>query len=83
MIGCAQPDQLRRLFLRFFGDDKLAMAEYFADSFREAELPMSAVQTYLIQHADNAEDALLNLDELISTQISTRLLPSQLRRIRI
>ena len=64
LIGYADREQLRRLFVRFFGDNDPSMADYFADSLAEGTLPMSAVQTYLIQHADSADDALLELDEL-------------------
>ncbi|HEY0980500.1 MULTISPECIES: AAA family ATPase [unclassified Schlesneria] len=66
LIGYANQEQLRRLFVRFFGDDDPSMADYFAESLVEGTLPMSAVQTYLIQHADSADDALLDLDELIA-----------------
>ena len=45
------------------------MADYFAESLTERTLPMSAVQTYLITHADSADDALMNLDELAAEAI--------------
>ena len=64
LIGYADREQLRRLFVRFFGDNDPSMADYFSDSLAEGTLPMSAVQTYLIQHANSADDALLELDEL-------------------
>ena len=64
LIGYADREQLRRLFVRFFGDNDPSMADYFADSLAEGTLPMSAVQTYLVQHADSADDALLGLDQL-------------------
>ena len=71
LIGHAEPDQLRRLFVRFFGDQDPSMADYFAETLGNVELPMSAVQTYLIQHADSADDALMNLDELVSEGMSS------------
>ena len=40
------------------------MADYFAESLPDAEIPMSAVQSFLIRHADSADDALMELDEL-------------------
>jgi chaperone BCS1 len=64
LIGYAEPTQLRRLFVRFFGDNDPSMADYFVDSLKEMSLPMSAVQTYLIQHAESADDALMNLEDL-------------------
>jgi chaperone BCS1 len=69
LIGYAERDQLRRLFVRFFGDNDPSMADYFADSLRERSLPMSAVQTYLIQYAESADDALMNLDELAAESV--------------
>ena len=64
LIGYAVWEQLRRLFVRFFGDNDPSMADYFADCLSELELPMSAVQTYLIKHAESADNALMKLDEL-------------------
>ena len=69
LIDYADRDQLRRLFVRFFGDNDPSMADYFAESLTERTLPMSAVQTYLITHADSADDALMNLDELAAEAI--------------
>ena len=69
LIDYADRDQLRRLFVRFFGDNDPSMANYFAESLSERTLPMSAVQTYLITHADSADDALMNLDELAAEAI--------------
>ena len=69
LIDYADRDQLRRLFVRFFGDNDPSMADYFAESLTERTLPMSAVQTYLITHADCADDALMNLDELAAEAI--------------
>ena len=64
MIGNADCSQLGRLFVRFFGDRDPSMADYFAESLPEAEIPMSAVQSFLIRHADSADHALMELDEL-------------------
>lgn len=66
-IGLADRNQLCRVFLRFFGDENPAMAEYFADHLPCGRIPMSAVQTFLLRHAESADDALLNLEELALT----------------
>ena len=71
LIGFAERAQLRGLFVRFFGDHDPAMADYFADSLSELALPMSAVQTYLIQHANSADDALMDLDALAAESVKT------------
>lgn len=63
-IGNADRSQLRRLFVRFFGDDDPAMADYFADSLPDDMIPMSAVQTHLVRYADSADEALMNLESL-------------------
>lgn len=64
VIGNADRSQLRRLFVRFFGDRDPSMADYFAETLPDAEIPMSAVQSFLIRHADSADDALMELEEL-------------------
>ncbi len=64
LIGNAGRSQLRRLFVRFFGDADPTMADYFSESLPADEIPMSAVQSFLIRHADSADDALMELDEL-------------------
>lgn len=71
LIGNADRDQLRRLFVRFFGDHDPTMADYFADSLPVDEIPMSAVQAFLIRHADSADDALLDLDELVHWSVGS------------
>lgn len=64
LIGNAGRSQLRRLFVRFYGDADPTMADYFSESLPADEIPMSAVQSFLIRHADSADDALMELDEL-------------------
>lgn len=64
-VDYANAEQLRRIFVRFYGDHDPAMADYFAESVPDGKLPMSAVQTFLIEYADSADDALINLDQLI------------------
>lgn len=53
-IGYADREQLRRIFGRFFPDATAEQAEQFGLSLPERQLAMSAVQTYLIQHSENA-----------------------------
>jgi chaperone BCS1 len=64
-VDYATAEQLRRIFVRFYGDDDPSMADYFAESVPGGKLPKSAVQTFLIEYADSADDALINLDQLI------------------
>lgn len=65
LIGHADRDQLRRLFIHFYGDVNPAMAAYFANSLPEHAIPMSAAQTHLVRYADNAKLAVEHLDELL------------------
>lgn len=65
LIGCADRNQLRRLFVRFYGDVDPTMADYFADSLPDNVIPMSAAQTHLVRHAESADDALMHLDDLL------------------
>ncbi|MBM4076741.1 MAG: AAA family ATPase [Planctomycetes bacterium] len=71
LIGYADRDQLRRLFVRFFGDHDAAMADYFAESLPDGVIPMSMAQSYLIRHAQSADDALLYLDDLMNSSTAT------------
>ncbi len=71
VIGNADRSQLRRLFVRFFGDRDPSMADYFAESLPDAEIPMSAVQSFLIRHADSADDALMELEELTNWSVGS------------
>jgi chaperone BCS1 len=56
-IGHADREQLARIFRRFFPEAEPALAEQFANALPERQLAMSAVQAYLIQHAESAEEA--------------------------
>ncbi len=71
VIGNADRSQLRRLFVRFFGDRDPSMADYFAESLPDGEIPMSAVQSFLIRHADSADDALMELEELTNWSVGS------------
>ena len=54
-IGLADREQLRRIFQRFFPAADPALAERFAASLPDRQLAMSAVQAYLVQHAESAQ----------------------------
>ena len=70
LLGYADREQLRRLFVRFFGDNDPSMADYFAESLGEGRLCMSAVQTYLIEYAESADEALMHLEELTNEEVA-------------
>ncbi|RLS82581.1 MAG: AAA family ATPase, partial [Planctomycetota bacterium] len=70
LLGYADREQLRRLFVRFFGDNDPSMADYFAESLEEGRLCMSAVQTYLIEYAESADEALMHLEELTNEEVA-------------
>ncbi len=63
-VSYADRDQLRRIFLRFFPQADVSRAESFAAALPEGELAMSAVQNYLICHAESAEDACEDVETL-------------------
>ncbi|MCA9058470.1 MAG: AAA family ATPase, partial [Planctomycetaceae bacterium] len=65
LIGYADREQLHRLFLRFFNDAPPSMADYFARSLPENQIPMSAAQTHLVRYSGSASDAVRHLDELL------------------
>lgn len=65
-IGLADRDQIRRLFARFFPLAHSALAERFAHLLPERRLSMSAVQSYLIEHADSAEAACADVAPLLA-----------------
>ncbi len=56
-IGYADREQLQRIFRRFFSDAAQEQAEEFAASLPDRQLAMSSVQTFLIQHSDDADAA--------------------------
>ena len=56
-VGFADREQLRRIFSRFFPQDVAGLAERFSRSLPDKQLAMSAVQSYLIQHAEDATAA--------------------------
>jgi len=56
-VSYADRDQLRRIFRRFFPQADASLAETFAAALPDEQLAMSAVQNYLIRHADSVEDA--------------------------
>jgi chaperone BCS1 len=63
-IGLADRDQIERLFRRFFPLADAGLAAEFAAALPEDRLSMSAVQTYLIRHADSAVEAAACVAEL-------------------
>lgn len=63
-VAYADRDQLRRIFLRFFPQADVSLAASFAAALPEDQLAMSAVQNYLICHADSALDACEDVDSL-------------------
>jgi hypothetical protein len=63
-LSYADGDQLRRIFLRFFPQADAALADSFAAALPDGQLAMSAVQNYLIRHADSVEDACEEVEKL-------------------
>lgn len=56
-VGFADREQLQRIFRRFFPAEAAELVERFAASLPDKQLAMSAVQAYLIQHAEAATAA--------------------------
>jgi chaperone BCS1 len=56
-VGLADREQLVRIFRRFYPEAPADQAERFAMLVPDKQVAMSAVQTYLIQHAGSAEAA--------------------------
>jgi chaperone BCS1 len=69
-IGYANQDQCRRMFLRFFPDADPATVDYFVATVPDRELTMSAVQTFLIEHSESADDACAALEDWRARQRS-------------
>ncbi len=63
-IGLADSDQIRRIFRRFFPQAAETLVEQFAAGIPAERHAMSAIQSYLIRHADSAEDAAACVAEL-------------------
>jgi chaperone BCS1 len=56
-IGFADRDQVRRMFGRFFPQATAEQTDRFAAAVAEHQATMSWLQSVLIQHADDAEEA--------------------------
>jgi chaperone BCS1 len=65
-ISLATREQARRLFLRFFPAVDHGLADRFAAALPESRLAMSAIQTYLIGHADSPHAAADDCHELFT-----------------
>jgi mitochondrial chaperone BCS1 len=74
-IGLADSDQARRLFLRFFPQAEPSLAEQFAAAIPEHQLAMSALQMYLIEHSESANDAVESVGELLKHQLNPNAIP--------
>ncbi|MCI0361118.1 MAG: AAA family ATPase [Planctomycetaceae bacterium] len=68
-IGLAEREQCRRIFQRFFPEADECLAENFAASIPNRQLPMATIQAYLIRYADSAEEAAERTAELVGEQI--------------
>jgi hypothetical protein len=76
-IGFADRDQLRRLFLRFFDNCDFSLAQNFANNLPEGRLAMSAVQTFLIEHAQSPDAASLDADDWFADYRLSQWLPDE------
>jgi chaperone BCS1 len=65
-IGNATREQLRRMFARFYSDADPALAEEFAELVPDNTVAMSAVQSYLIQHAESPRAALAECEDWLA-----------------
>lgn len=63
-IGLADRDQIGRIYQRFFPAASSALVHQFAARVPADCLAMSSIQSYLIRHADSAEDAAAGATEL-------------------
>ena len=63
-IGPASRTQLSRIYRNFYPQADPQKATRFAESLPEYQIPLSAVQTYLLARCDSPEDAVNELEEL-------------------
>jgi chaperone BCS1 len=63
-IGLADRNQIRRIYQRFFPEADARLIEQFATGVPAERLAMSSIQSYLIRHADSADDAAAQTAEL-------------------
>ena len=63
-IGPASRDQLSRIYRNFYPQTDPLMAVNFAENLPEYQIPLSAVQTYLLARCDSPDDAINDLEEL-------------------
>jgi mitochondrial chaperone BCS1 len=66
-IGFATTEQLRRMFVRFYDGVDSALADEFVALVPDRRVPMSSLQTYLIEHADSPEQAVQQVEDWLSS----------------
>jgi len=55
------------LFLRFFPDAKAECSQAFAERIPLGKVTMSALQTHLLMYADDMDEAIGQLDDMIES----------------
>lgn len=71
LIGSATPYQIKSIFLRFYGNDKVQEAEEFVNavvinSGDEKEVSMAQLQGHFVIHQDDARAAIKNVSHLFT-----------------
>jgi chaperone BCS1 len=80
-IGLADQEQVGRMFRRFFPDATAELVQAFASRLPPGGAPMSMVQTHLLQHAEDPQQAVATFGESLRelTHRSSLPLPSEPR----
>ncbi len=76
-IGAASRNQLSRIYRNFYPQADPRKAARFAESLPEYQIPLSAVQTYLLARCDSPEDAVIELEELVRSTPSSDTIRSE------
>lgn len=76
-IGPASRNQLSRIYRNFYPQADPLKATRFAESLPEYQIPLSAVQTYLLARCDSPEDAVNELEELVRSTASSNTIRSE------
>ena len=76
-IGPASRNQLSRIYRNFYPQADPLKATRFAESLPEYQIPLSAVQTYLLARCDSPEEAVNELEELVRSTPSSNTIRSE------
>ncbi|TPX37985.1 hypothetical protein SmJEL517_g00404 [Synchytrium microbalum] len=66
LVGAATPFQIRSIFLRFYGSDKVDKADIFVNALAGRDVSMAQLQGHFVLYQDDVDQAVANAKSLVS-----------------